>query len=174
MQLNPKQAEIQNICFIDWQNLHLWISSENWKLDLEKFRIYLKAKYKVKEAYYFLWILSKENEKLYKNLTKAWFTVVFRKHILNMTSKKKWNVDVDIVFEIMKKLVEENNNFKKIILVSWDWDYCKLVNYLIEKEKFEKILFPNKKYSSLYKKINYNYWINLSWPEIKNKIIFKE
>ncbi len=86
-----------------------------------------------------------------------------------MKWKKKWNVDVDIVFEIMKRIIDEKD-FDKIVLVSWDWDYIKLVDYLINKWLLEKILFPNKKYSSLYKKIKDNYWLNLSLKDIKWKI----
>lgn len=26
-----------NIAFIDWQNLHLWTSTENWKVDFKRF-----------------------------------------------------------------------------------------------------------------------------------------
>ncbi len=43
-----------NIAFIDWQNLHLWTSSENWKVDFKRFRIYLKEKYLINEVYLFL------------------------------------------------------------------------------------------------------------------------
>jgi uncharacterized LabA/DUF88 family protein len=66
-------------------------------------------------------------------------------------AKKKGNVDTDIVFEVMKNLID-NKDFNKIVLVSGDGDYKKLVDYLIGKNKFKKILFPNKKFaSSLYK-----------------------
>lgn len=58
----------------------------------------------------------------------------------------------------MKKICE-NENFDKILLISGDGDYIKLVKYLIEKNKFEKILFPNKKfYSSLFKQITIKYF----------------
>lgn len=157
-----------NIAFIDWQNLHLWTKSENWKIDFNKFRVYLKDKFKVKEAYIFLWFLDEEQQKLYTNLQKAWYIIQFREHNANMKWKKKWNVDVDIVFEVMKRLIEENN-FNKILLVTWDGDYIKLVKYLIEKNKLEKILFPNKRYSSLYKKIKDRYWMNLSDERVKAK-----
>ena len=77
----------------------------------------------------------------------------------------------------MHRLLEEDD-FDKIVLVTWDGDYIKLVNYLIEKERLEKILFPNGKYSSLYKKpIFRKLWANLSLPEmrkilqIQNKIL---
>ena len=67
-------------------------------------------------------------------------------------------MDTDIVFEIMKKIIEKEE-FNKIILVSGDGDYKKLVDYLIKKEKFEKILFPNKKFSSsLYKTLGSEYY----------------
>lgn len=65
---------------------------------------------------------------------------------------KKGNVDVDIVFESMHRLLEEDD-FGKIVLVTGDGDYIKLVKYLVEKGRLEKILFPNGKYSSLYKSI---------------------
>lgn len=44
----------KNIAFIDGQNLHLGVSSENWSIDLKKFRIFLKDKFQIEEAYYFL------------------------------------------------------------------------------------------------------------------------
>jgi len=43
-----------NIAFIDAQNLHLGTQTENWKIDFKRFRIYLKDKFKINEAYFFL------------------------------------------------------------------------------------------------------------------------
>ena len=122
-----------------------------WLVDLSKFRIYLKENYDVAEAYYFLGYLEDRNDELYKELQKAGFIVMFKEYNKLSKSKKKGNVDTDIVFEIMKTLID-NKSIEKIILVSGDGDYKKVVNYLISKERFEKILFPNKKFaSSLYK-----------------------
>ncbi len=46
-----------------------------------------------------------------------------------------------------------------------------LVDFLIEEDKFEKILFPNKKYaSSLYKKLGRKYFAHLEDTDIKKKI----
>lgn len=161
---------MNNYAFIDWQNLHLWISSENWKIDYEKFRIYLKSKFWVTKAYYFLWFLNEDEQKLYNKLQESWFIVVFREHHSNMIWKKKWNVDVDIVFEIMKNITEKED-FEKIVLVSWDWDYIKMVKYLIDKNLLQKILFPNKKFSSLYKTpIFRSLGLNLSLEDVKRKI----
>ena len=164
---------MNNIAFIDGQNLHLWTQSENWKIDFKKFRIYLKDKFWIKEAYYFIGFLSEDQQSLYSKLQKSWFIVLFREHHSALKWKKKWNVDVDIVFEIMKQIINEEN-FEKIVLVSWDWDYIKLVKFLIEKDLFKKILFTNKKYSSLYKQIQDTYSINLSLQNIRNKIEYKK
>lgn len=43
-----------NLAFIDGQNLHLGTAENGWKIDHKKFRIYLKDKYHIEEAYYFL------------------------------------------------------------------------------------------------------------------------
>lgn len=134
-----KERIKNNLAFIDAQNLYLWTSSDNWKIDFKKFRVYLKDKFHIREAYFFLWFLSEDEQDLYSRLQKAWFIVVFREHSSHLKWKKKWNVDVDIVFEIMRNIVEERD-FAKIVLVSGDWDYIKLVNYLIEKSLLEKVL----------------------------------
>lgn len=59
----------------------------------------------------------------------------------------------------------KKEDFKKIVLVSGDGDYKLLVDFLIEEDKFEKILFPNKEFaSSLYKKITrkfFDYLVNI-------------
>ena len=90
-----------------------------------------------------------------------------------MKGKKKGNVDVDIVFEIMRRLIDEDD-FEKIVLVTGDGDYIRMVKYLIEKNKFEKILFPNKHFSSLYNPIAYHHGINLSLAHIRQKIEYKK
>lgn len=165
--------KINNIAFVDGQNLHLWTTSENWKIDFQKFRVYLKDKYKVNEVYFFLWFLSEDEQELYTKLQKSGFILFFREHSSEMIGKKKWNVDVDIVFEIMKRIIEEKD-FDKIVLVSGDGDYIKVVKYLISKNLLEKILFPNKKYSSLYKTLKDNYWVNLGLKDIKKKIEYQK
>ena len=155
--------DIKNFAFIDGQNLHLGTQECGWTVDYKKLRTYLKDKYHVVEAHYFLGFVSDNEQDLYTNLQKAGFILDFREHSKALRGKKKGNVDCDIVFSVMKKLVEKEN-FDKVIIVSGDGDYIKLVDYLIKKEKFEKILFPNEKFaSSLYKKFgseHYDYLEN--------------
>lgn len=150
-----------NLAFIDGQNLHLGTTQNNWKVDLKKFRIYLKDKYHITEAYYFLGYVSDAEQDLYNNLQKSGFIVLFKEHNPALKGTKKGNVDTDLVFEVMKNLID-NKNFDKIVLVSGDGDYKKVVDYLIKKNKFKKILFPNKKFaSSLYKHLGTEFFDNL-------------
>ena len=157
-------SEKWNYAFVDGQNLHLWTLSEDpsWDIDFKRFRRYLREKYNVTEAFYFLWYVNEEHNELYKKIQKSGFIVMFKNHTINMKTEKKWNVDSDIIFHIMKSLIDESEEFEKIVLVSWDGDYKNVVDYLIKKGRFLKILFPNKKFSSsLYKKLWSEFYDNL-------------
>lgn len=164
---------MNNFAFIDGQNLHLGTREENWNIDNKKLRRYLLDKYKVSQSYYFLGYLIPQQEKLYQNLKDAGFILLFREHQETLKGNKKGNVDTDIVFEMMKNIIE--NPFGKILLVSGDGDYKKTVEYLIKKNKFKKILFPNKsKSSSLYKKLGSEYYDFLNSLSIRKKIEYKK
>ena len=162
-----------NFAFIDGQNLHMGTNSDipPWKVDFTQFRKYLKEKYKVSQAYYFLGFVIDKKEDLYDKIQEAGFILKFREHSSAMIGKKKGNVDSDIVFAIMKKLYKKEP-FDKIVLVSGDGDYRMLVDFLIEEDRFKKVLFPNKKFaSSLYKKITRKYFDYL--VNIKHRIEFR-
>jgi len=161
---------MNNIAFIDGQNLHLGTKESSWSIDHKKFRVYLQDKYNVTEAYYFLGFVSDAEQDLYDRLQKVGFILSFRDHSSALRGNKKGNVDSDIVFGAMKKLVE-NDPFDKIIIVSGDGDYKKLVDFLIKKKKFAKILFPNKKFaSSLYKSLGREYYDYLEENGVRAKI----
>jgi uncharacterized LabA/DUF88 family protein len=163
---------MKNLAFIDGQNLYMGTKSCNspWEVDLSKLKFYLERKYNVSEIYYFLGYVQNENEELYDEIQKSGLILKFREHNSAMLGKKKGNVDSDIIFNIMKKLYKKED-FDKIILISGDGDYKMLVDFLIEENKFEKILFPNRKYaSSLYKKLGRKYFAHLEDLDIKKKI----
>lgn len=163
-----------NIAFIDGQNLHLGTSNNGWKIDHKKFRIYLKDKYHANEAYYFFGYISEEQQDLYNNLQKSGFIVIFKEHNSTLKGMKKGNVDTDIVFEMMKTLIERKD-FNKLLLISGDGDYKKIVDYLIQKNLFKKILFPNRKFaSSLYKKISWQYYDYLDKNDLQSKIGYSQ
>jgi len=167
---------IKNLVFVDGQNLYLGtiLNNNPWEIDLARFRIYLDKKYHVGAAYYFLGWINDKNEDLYENIQQAGFVLVFRQHNSAMAGKKKGNVDSDIIFQIMKKLYKREV-FDKILLVSGDGDYKMLVDFLIEENKFERILFPNKKFaSSLYKSLGSEMFCYLEEESVKEKISLKE
>jgi hypothetical protein len=61
----------------------------------------------------------------------------------------------------------------KVVLVSGDGDYKKMVGLLIKKGKFRKILFPNKKWSSLYKDLDDIYFAKLYVPDMRRILELK-
>jgi len=162
-----------NYAFIDGQNLHLGTQEGDWAVDHKRFRKYLKRKYGVSQAFYFLGYVSENNQDLYSSLQKAGFIVVFKEHTQSMLGKKKGNIDTDLVFEIMKMLFDDVE-MDEVVLVSGDGDYKKIVEYLISKDKFKKILFPNRKFaSSLYNDIHLQFKANLDDTDVKKKIEYK-
>ena len=167
------KKESKNYAFVDGQNLHMGTAKREvdpWKIDLARFRVYLEQKYNVGIAYYFLGFVQDENQDLYEEIQKAGFVLVFKKHNPAMLGTKKGNVDTDIVFHIMKKMYKKEE-FAKIVLVSGDGDYNLTVDFLIEEERFEKILFPDgARASSLYKRITRKYFDNLDREEMRAKI----
>lgn len=163
-----------NYAYIDGQNLKMGTVDTNppWRIDLGRFRVYLKEKYSVEKAFYYMGYVidGSDYEKLYEYIQDSGFILVFREHNSAMLGKKKGNVDTDIVLNVMKRICQKEN-FHKIILVSGDGDYKGLVDFLIEQNKFEKILFPNKKYaSSLYKQLEPRYFDYLNSPSVQHKI----
>lgn len=161
-----------NQAYIDGQNLYFGTTTadEPWEIDLRKFRVYLREKYRVERAYYFLGFVNDDHQNLYSYIQESGFILVFREHNSAMLGKKKGNVDCDIVFSIMKKLYK-NLIEGGIVLVSGDGDYRQLVDFLIEENKFVKILFPNqKRASSLYKSIDLKYRSDLNDVGVRNKI----
>lgn len=163
-----------NIAYIDGQNLYMGTakSEPTWRVDLARFRVYLREKYNVEKAFYYLGHVQDGESvaKLYEEIQSAGFILVFKQHTSVMLGKKKGNVDSDIIFAIMRRLYKDND-FEKVVLVSGDGDYKTLVDFLIEEGRFAKILFPNRKYaSSLYKSIGAPLFAYLSDADVRAKI----
>jgi uncharacterized LabA/DUF88 family protein len=136
--------------FIDSQNLNLGVRSLGWKLDYKKFRLYLKNKFNVSSAFMFIGFVP-DNQKLYTELQKAGFILVYKptiSHIINGKKIIKGNVDAELV---LHAAAIEYENYDEAIIVTNDGDFMCLVQYLEEKNKLRMILAPNKRFSSLFK-----------------------
>jgi uncharacterized LabA/DUF88 family protein len=126
-----------NFAFIDGNNVHLSMVSAGWALDYRRFRVYLKDKYDVTEAYYFIGMVV-GNEKLYSNLESHGYNMVFKPTLRIPGKGYKGHCDAELVLEVMKRL----NEFNKAVLVTSDGDFRCLVEYLLQIGKLERVLAP--------------------------------
>lgn len=136
--------------FIDSQNLNLGVRSLGWKLDYRKFRLYLKNKYGVDQAFMFIGLVT-GNQQLYTELQKAGFILIFKptvRYYENGKETVKGNVDAELVLHAS---AIQYKNYDKAIIVSNDGDFACLLEFLEEKNKLLHIFTPNHKYSKLLK-----------------------
>ena len=128
----------------------LSIKSQGWKIDFKKFRVYLKDKFKVTQAYLFMGYI-KENQRMYEQLQDNGYTLVFKPTLIYKDGTTKGNCDAELVLHTMIKYTV----FDKAVIVSGDGDFFCLAEYLRENDKLKSILIPDQnRYSALLKKIN--------------------
>ncbi|PIR87511.1 MAG: hypothetical protein COU11_00150 [Candidatus Harrisonbacteria bacterium CG10_big_fil_rev_8_21_14_0_10_49_15] len=142
-----------NVAYIDGANLHQGVISLGWRLDYERFRVWLSEKYQVKTAYLFIGLIPKYKE-LYTYLSKSGFTLVFKEVVYDNDGKAKGNCDADLVLQATRDAYEDI--YDKAVIVSSDGDYAGLVRFLIDKKKMEILLSPapTEKCSILLKRTN--------------------
>ncbi len=145
------EKRCNNVAYIDGANLHNGIKSLYWEFDYGRFRIWLREKYKVSQAYIFLGLMPKYKD-LYTRLQEQGYTLIFKEVIYDDNGKAKGNCDADIVVQAMQDAYE--NKFDNSVLVSSDGDYSPLVKFLLSREKIETIISPyeTKKCSVLLKR----------------------
>lgn len=139
---------LKNYAFIDSQNLNLGVRSLGWQLDYKKFRLYLKNKYHIEQAYLFIG-KTIGNQDLYSGLMKAGYILVFKPtvaYIENGKKTMKGNVDAELVLYASAKVYEE---YDKAVIISGDGDFYCLAEYLEENNKLLRIITPNRRYSKL-------------------------
>ena len=145
--MQPSKQSV-NYAFIDSQNLNLGVRSLGWRVDYKKFRLYLKNKYSVKQAFMFIGHIS-NNEELYTELQGAGFNLIFKPTVQYFENDKqtvKGNVDAELV---LYAAAIEYPNYDKAIIVSGDGDFACLLEFLEAKGKLLHVLTPNNKYSKL-------------------------
>jgi uncharacterized LabA/DUF88 family protein len=150
--------------FIDSQNLNLSVQNDilkptgevvyrGWKLDFNRFLVYLRDKYKVKKAFLFIGFVP-GNESLYKALQEYGYILIFKPTLEYSKGKKKiikGNVDAELVLNTMIEIP----NYNKCIIIAGDGDYYCLIEYLEKQDKLKKIFIPNKySHSSLLRKFS--------------------
>ena len=154
---------MKNYAFIDGNNLHLGVKARNWEVDYKKFRIYLKDKYSVVKAYYFIGYIA-ENEKLYQYLTTVGYDLVYKPIVQDVNGIVKGNCDAELVLQAMI----DYKNYDQAVIVSSDGDFTCLANHLQQNNKLKAVLAPHPDTTSILLKkaiSNIHYLENL-----KNKI----
>jgi uncharacterized LabA/DUF88 family protein len=143
---NAKQQPV-TYAFIDSQNLNLAIRDMGWKLDFARFRVYLKDKYGVDKAYIFIGFLP-SNRELYLFLQDSGYNCVFRPTLTYKEGKTKGNCDAELILQAMIDI----NQYDKAVIVTGDGDFYCLVKHLINIDKLNALIVPNRnKYSALLK-----------------------
>ena len=161
-----KKSQRNNYAYIDGNNLYRGVNNSGWRIDFFRFRKWLKDKYGITRAYYFIGLIPKEKD-MYEALQKAGFTLIFKEVVYDGDGKPKGNCDTDLVLQAVRDVYE--NSCGKLALVTSDGDYASLVKFLQEKDKLKIILSPSiqKRCSILLKRTNAPItYLN----DIKNKI----
>ena len=144
--MNSKE---NNYAFIDSQNLNLGIQKLGWKLDYQRFRVYLAEKYGVKKVYIFIGFVVL-NQSLYDRLQEAGFILKFKPTIPDADGKIKGNIDADLVLRAALEL----NDYDRAVIVSSDGDFYSLVQHLYDNGKLAAVLSPDiKNCSTLLKQV---------------------
>lgn len=141
--------------FIDSQNLNYGTCKDihnkkrkkiysGWKLDFQKFRIYLNDKFRVSKAFLFVGFI-KENEGMYRRLKSYGYELIFKPTTKDGFGKPKGNIDAELV---LHSAAIEYKNYDKAVVVSGDGDFRCLHEYLKNSSKLLAIVVPNKKSES--------------------------
>jgi uncharacterized LabA/DUF88 family protein len=139
---------VNNYAFIDSQNVYLSIKSLGWQIDWKRFRVYLKEHYGITKAFLFIGYVE-GNNKVYTLLQEAGFICIFKPILTYKDGTIKGNVDGELILHTMI----EYTSFEKAVIVTGDGDFYCLVQYLLENDKLQTVLVPNKnKYSALLKR----------------------
>ncbi len=125
--------------FIDGTNLHIAVREQGWILHCGRFRKYLKDRFGVTKAFYFIGYVQSRTG-LYKSLRKSGYKMVFKPTFKDKNGKIKGNVDAEL---ILKALIL-CHKYQKAIIVSGDGDYYCLIKFLKRQKKLLKIIIPDR------------------------------
>jgi uncharacterized LabA/DUF88 family protein len=160
------KAKLNNYAFIDSQNLNLSIREQEWVLDFARFRVYLRDKYSIQQAFLFLGYVP-DNQPLYTSLQKDGYIIVLKPTLILPGGTVKGNVDAELVLHSMVEYL----NYDKALIITGDGDFYCLIDYLLKKDKLLRLMIPDKnKYSSLYRKLRSTL---VFMNGLKNKLEYK-
>ncbi len=86
-------------------------------------------------------------DKRYSLYREFGYELVFRPHSSESLGGKKGNIDTDLVFYCMRDVFTDES-MDKVIVISRDGDYFRMVEYLSIQGRLEKVLLPSHKNAS--------------------------
>jgi uncharacterized LabA/DUF88 family protein len=154
-----------NYAFINGANLHLTYQNLEWKLDYQKLLGYLRNKFNVSVAHYFIGN-TQQNADIRQNLESYGYTVKLKtpspyktdeldcpycgKLIMPERIENKADVDSFLTLTAISDL----HFYDKAVLISSDGDFDELVKRLMREDKLRMVFAPYRKgCSKLLKKV---------------------
>jgi uncharacterized LabA/DUF88 family protein len=136
-------ADENNYAFVDAQNVYMGTRGEGWTVDVFRLRRYLKERFNVTKAFWFVGYL-RGQEPFYTILRQAGYVVIFKEVALDRDGTPKGNVDVDLTLHA----VDLKDQYDGAVLLTSDGDFASLVRYLRERNKLRVVLSPTRRYTS--------------------------
>lgn len=146
-----------NFAFIDGANLHFTYESEDldWKIDYSKLILFLKAKYNVTFAYYFLGRIN-EHSNRYKKLESNGYYLKFKTPTKYTTEEEycpycckviapelvRYKSDCDSFMTL--EVISNMSSYDKAVIITSDGDFDELVKELVRKDKLRLVFAPCK------------------------------
>lgn len=133
--------------YIDGANLDRGSRDLGYKIDYQKFFVWLRQKYQADKIYYFIGYVTKYAH-IYANLKDIGFMLIFKETLIDAEGKIKGNCDAELVLQSVSDYYEFTTTYN--IIITGDGDFRCLINFLIAKELTVTVLVPQKKkYSAL-------------------------
>ncbi len=128
---------MNNYAFIDGMNLHMTFEHLSWRIDYRKFRIYLREKYSVSTAYYFIGNTT-SNASLYLALEHDGYIIMHKSISYLHGGKMKANCDAELVLQAMI----DKQSYDKAVIVTSDGDFSCLARHLMSCDKLMRVIAP--------------------------------
>ncbi|MBC8274087.1 MAG: NYN domain-containing protein [Chloroflexi bacterium] len=120
-----------NYAFIDGSNLHITYEYIDWKMDYRKLLRFLRKRYNITIAYYFVGYVLKFSD-IYKKLEEYGYVL-------------KHEVANDLDAYLIKQAKWDINKYDGAVIISSDQHFAELVEYLDSKDKLKLVLAPCNK-----------------------------
>ncbi|MEN9558688.1 MAG: hypothetical protein RL141_1057, partial [Candidatus Parcubacteria bacterium] len=104
-QERKKSQEGDVIAYIDAANLDKGIKALGWKIHHKKFRSWLRQKFGVTEAHFFIGLIP-EHARFYTALQRIGFQLIFKEVLYTKNGTAKGNCDAELVLHAVRDVYE--------------------------------------------------------------------